>query len=258
MNFRGGGAGKNTLFKGLSDLKNFRFNRKKYYGFTLSEVLITLGIIGIVAAMTLPSIIGNIKNKGYIERLKKSQSLLQNATNLLLDELGGDVSALYPDAYYMENGRGVLQNIVNQYASKMKVVHICGFNNAGAKENACNLEYTKYIGLNNQVPTHSLNMFYFSYPIMLTDGSSINFHFKSNPGGGYFWGYPNLVFAVDVNGKSRPNQFGRDIFLLYLNEKGQVLPLYMDGKIVTEDDCNKNGFGFSCAYKVLTTGKMDY
>lgn len=37
--------------------------KTKYSGFTLAEVLITLGIIGIVAAMTLPSVINNSRNK---------------------------------------------------------------------------------------------------------------------------------------------------------------------------------------------------
>ena len=72
------------------------------------------------------------------------------------------------------------------------------------------------------------------------------------------WGQPNLIFAVDVNGKNKPNQYGRDIFLLYLNEKGSVLPLYIYGNYTPEDDCNIKGKGMTCAYKVLTEGKMNY
>ncbi len=45
--------------------------------FTLAEVLITLGIIGVVAAMTLPSLVGNYKKKVTVTRLKKI--LLYNA-----------------------------------------------------------------------------------------------------------------------------------------------------------------------------------
>ena len=41
-------------------------------GFTLADVLITLGIIGIVAALTLPSLIQKYQEKVTLERLKKS------------------------------------------------------------------------------------------------------------------------------------------------------------------------------------------
>ncbi|MFQ8625733.1 MAG: type II secretion system protein [Candidatus Gastranaerophilaceae bacterium] len=40
-------------------------------GFTLAEVLITLGIIGVVAALTLPAVITNTQNKERQEALKK-------------------------------------------------------------------------------------------------------------------------------------------------------------------------------------------
>ena len=44
--------------------------------FTLAEIIITIGIIGVVAAITMPSLITNIQNKGYVERMKKAYSLI--------------------------------------------------------------------------------------------------------------------------------------------------------------------------------------
>ena len=44
-------------------------------GFTLAEVLITLGIIGIVAAMTIPTLIANTRSSQYRSRLKKQYHL---------------------------------------------------------------------------------------------------------------------------------------------------------------------------------------
>ena len=50
--------------------------------FTLAEVLITLGIIGVVAAMTLPTLVAKYQSKVYATRIKHAHSLLQNSLNL--------------------------------------------------------------------------------------------------------------------------------------------------------------------------------
>ena len=52
---------------------------RKCTAFTLAEVLITLGIIGVVAAMTMPTLINNINNKANINKLKREYSLFQQA-----------------------------------------------------------------------------------------------------------------------------------------------------------------------------------
>lgn len=56
--------------------------------FTLAEVLITLGIIGIVAAMTLPTVLSSYKKKEVPVRLKKFSSTIQNALNLATTDYG--------------------------------------------------------------------------------------------------------------------------------------------------------------------------
>ena len=56
--------------------------------FTMAEVLITLGIIGIIAAMTLPNLIGNYKMLTYEVAFKKQYALLQNTMNLLTVDNG--------------------------------------------------------------------------------------------------------------------------------------------------------------------------
>ncbi|MDR1327933.1 MAG: type II secretion system GspH family protein, partial [Heliobacteriaceae bacterium] len=47
--------------------------------FTLAEVLITLGIIGIVAALTMPGLIANHKEKETVTKLRKVYSSIQQA-----------------------------------------------------------------------------------------------------------------------------------------------------------------------------------
>ena len=59
---------------------------------------------------------------------------------------------------------------------------------------------------------------------------------------------------VDINGRKKPNKFGLDTFVFFIvNHKGIVPP-----GTGTSDDCNRNGWGFTCSAKVLRTDKMDY
>lgn len=57
---------------------------REYCAFTLAEVLITLGVIGVVAAMTMPALINNAKEKQYEAQYKKAQNSLMNAYRLMM------------------------------------------------------------------------------------------------------------------------------------------------------------------------------
>ena len=60
----------------------------KRYGFTLAEVLITLGIIGVVAAMTMPTLMNSTQGAQYKAAYKKALSALSQAVvlNVALDD----------------------------------------------------------------------------------------------------------------------------------------------------------------------------
>ncbi len=61
---------------------------RKCTAFTLAEVLITLGIIGIVAAITLPTIINNYRVKVLENQFKKADSIIQQAVQKTANEYG--------------------------------------------------------------------------------------------------------------------------------------------------------------------------
>ena len=66
-----------------------RINFKKYnFGFTLAEVLITLVIIGVIAAITVPTLINKTQNQEYVSKLKKAYSTFTQATNQIIAEEG--------------------------------------------------------------------------------------------------------------------------------------------------------------------------
>lgn len=62
----------------------------KKFGFTLAEVLITLGVIGIVAALTLPSVVANYQKQKTVSFVKKFYNEINNAIKLSVAE-NGDV-----------------------------------------------------------------------------------------------------------------------------------------------------------------------
>ena len=70
-----------TVFSRFTSL----FSRKRT-AFTLAEVLITLGIIGIVAALTLPTLTSRYQEKVFITKLEKTYSILVSAYKLAVEE----------------------------------------------------------------------------------------------------------------------------------------------------------------------------
>lgn len=61
---------------------------KKTFGFTLVEILITLGIIGVVAALTIPGLITKIQHRDYTVKLKKFYSTMKQVTMSAEEEFG--------------------------------------------------------------------------------------------------------------------------------------------------------------------------
>ena len=240
----------------------------KKSAFTLSEVLITLGIIGVVAALTIPSFLTKIQNKGYVEHLNKTYSLLQTITNKIVEE-EGDPQNWILDAYSI-GSHEPNEKVVDMYTKKMNVAKICERKDLNlTKETPCvlkNQEYYTLDGVSNPVLINDAwGLYSSSYPLLLSDGSSIALLFMSNPNGGFHWGFPDLTFIVDVNGKKKPNKIGRDIFLLYMDKRdgGKISPFLkekLSGSTPERliDDCKDGGKGFSCAYKVISEGKMNY
>ena len=69
-----------TLAEGATHVVHFDDIRRA--AFTLAEVLITLGIIGVVAAMTMPSVIGHYKKQETISKLKKAYTSINQALRM--------------------------------------------------------------------------------------------------------------------------------------------------------------------------------
>ena len=62
-----------------------KFTQKRRFAFTLAEVLVTLGIIGVVSAMTIPTLMSNHQRKVYVTQLHKVYNEIQQAAVTFLN-----------------------------------------------------------------------------------------------------------------------------------------------------------------------------
>lgn len=213
---------------------------KKIFAFTLAEVLITVTIIGVVAAITLPTFIQNYQKHIFVNQLRKSHSLISQAfQRMIFDERATSFSETkYARNRYSYNGAG-------EYLAKyVKVV------NSEYLENSDN----EYINMDNTPVNDDLKK-----KILLSDGSII---FDN---GSYFY--------IDVNGEEGPNIMDRDLFKFSISTAGQLVPYTQNGIVGYEkdeygvedtnrpifgsdSDCTANGCG---ATRIINAGwVMDY
>ncbi len=210
-------------------------------GFTLAEVLITLGIIGVIAAMTIPTLITNHQKKATVTKLQKAISILNQAYRLSFDELGE------PDTFPST------RSYFNTYwAPYLKVATYC--------EN-----YTM-CGYDSEKPFYTSNKILVN-TIIVDTGSRTTFYTPDGflyvifPTGRYMEHYdsnPNVI--VDLNGSTGPNILGKDVFILTrVNDEtkgGSIYPLCKDlTNEELEKHCGKSsGSGFCCAEKIRRAG----
>lgn len=175
----------------------------KNYGlknaFTLSEVLITLGIIGIVAAITIPTLINKYQEKQFKTAYKKAYSDLQQVvmSSLAYNEMpyrssANDIPATINEFEKIRSGLIVSKQCseANFYECWAKGDTLCG----GACTSG-NIE--DGIDLENGAPGPS------SYPLLqpfldLSGRSWVVYESSQN------------IYLVDTNGLSGPNLFGKD------------------------------------------------
>ena len=210
-----------------------RFALKRRTAFTLAEVLITLGIIGIVAAMTIPTLIGNIQDIQFRSQFYKSYSLIKQT----LKKMEADDIPLAPGDY--TNGSRYDDPFYRKFEN-----YLTNINDSGIKEGAPPVTYQTLTG-NSTYDSSLIDDGCFTLP----GGSMIMFEQPGNMTVKRIWIY------VDVNGVKLPNRLGRDLFVFQMTDDG-LKPMGADGTSYDEDTyCNKTGSGnmngIACAAKVI-------
>ena len=178
----------------------------KRQGFTLAEVLITLGIIGIVAAMTIPGLITKYQKQVAATQLKKIFSTLNQVMLRIADDPGLDVLAQKPSIsipqYVQPYFAGSTYFPPNSDLTKI-LCYNPDKNYAAGKPNKGGTALTQYTAINKSGGDNS----YISSPfiakttasIMLPDGSCIGFNQLVNPPS-----YKTANIFVDINGSHVP------------------------------------------------------
>lgn len=206
-------------------------NNKK--AFTLAEVLLTIVIIGFVAAMVMPTVIQNVYEAELMSMWKRQHSIVKNAWNMAVFENGGSVAG----------GFATVNDLAASLRKNLNVVNDCTTDNT----KTCWATGTKYLNRSDfpgTIPAFAL-----------ADGS--------------FWGYRSgfskpcvsqsgtmqdicLNLVVDVNGAKGPNMMGKDIYGVHLRTK-TASAFGSDGDNVSgaASDCKTTGSGWACATQNL-------
>lgn len=206
--------------------------------FTLAEVLITLGIIGIVAAITIPIIINNSEKQKIVSGVKEDFSILAQATNSITNDCGGDIAACISNP---ANGTASRGEVANLYKAKLSIAKDCTDGSSGCFPN---LIYTR---LNNAASGSNFeDGSYSNARFVLANGTSVTFGWNG-AGSIYFYVY------FDINGTKGPNQYGKDWFASYYNANTKTLtPGPANG------DCTTSSIGTSCAVNIIRDGEINY
>ena len=231
----------NKLFSIISGGAPQKADLKRFYGFTLAEVLITLVIIGIIAAMTIPTLMNNTNNHEYVSKLKKTYSTLSQATKLLISE-NGPVSG-----WGLTNDETGYQKLMDMYGKVLQRAKICNGSGCFSSDMYTNLDGTDYKRLDTDTRWASLPKF------ILSDGTLVMFDSSMSPDcTGSFGGVKFCVeIFVDINGKKKPNRWGRDLFEFLVTDNG----LALSG---CNQNCDTSTTGYHCACRVLREGAMNY
>ena len=234
-------------------------------GFTLAEVLITLGIVGIVAAMTMPTLITKHREKATVAKLKKSYSILNQAYLRAINEHGefkdwgfpgaSAGSIVDPETGERKYGDQTIQN--SQIFLDIMTEHMSGVKKC--YQPSCDISYydIKTLSGGERIKGMAFNI------VDLPDGTSLL--------GGYIISTtcePTTLcgdFGVDINGsKNSPNTVGIDIFYFQVNSTnispyGLSTDIFYDFPRFCDDvtDTSLNN-GYACTAWVIYNENMDY
>lgn len=202
------------------------FRKKQKIGFTLAEVLITLGIIGVVAALTIPTLVNNYQKQEYLTGLKKAYTEWNQALVKIASDMGcaGDLACTGLFASSGTSSTSLGDALVGYF----NVVKNCGI----AADQGCWATSTNAYIDGSSATNYTYDSLTTDYKFVTSDGMSFTVVNLSNDCDTptYSSGQTGnmtqtcAVVRMDVNGQKSPNMVGRDTFVFFItNGKGTLL-----------------------------------
>lgn len=196
--------------------------------FTLAEVLIVLGILGIIAEITIPSLVHNFTEAGYTTSLQVAYSIFNSAFNTLKAQ-GYDLRAI--DGTTVQEKSATL---TNQMTSVMKYAKV----ETGDKIYST----TYYKAYKNNTPTVNTGACTSSSCVVGVLANGMVFQVQA-----YNGCRTNVLnnmnvcvyLEVDINGNNQPNMGGEDLFDFFVTDNYQVIALG-DPRMVSPYYCQVN------------------
>ena len=239
----------------LKKLRRFRIKSGmtfiKQAAFTLAETLITLGIIGVVAAMTIPNLITTHQQKVTVTKLKKSISIVNQAYRLSIADQGqpqiDDALTMDLEDYFKKYWAPYIK-----YSTYCKTYDICGYSSKLPFKTLAGNNWTYQLTPDANFTFETNDAMVYSIQIR---------GYCSKPKCEYVNGKygtdGSMNVLIDINGSKGPNILGKDVF--YLN--GSLIDIigiqpagYSYSTDVINENCSKKGIGRYCAEMIKRAG----
>lgn len=204
----------------------------KKQALTLGEVLVTLAIIGVVAAMTVPTLNQNTKKNEYVTGCLKAYSSLTQAINRMKVDWG-------------MVGIGKKWNTSTDVIAELKKQF-----NVIDTTSSWNTRGYKFLDGSDDTAIPGDGF-------MTTDGMLYIYYAGNCSGKGITDTDVSRClgrFIVDVNGDKGPNRYGHDTFFFVLIKGKGLIPAGSNSTA----DCTTTGKGISCAARVINEKKINY